>query len=294
MAKSRPADVLFLSSPRTLSNLLVKLLSGQTGWEQSTYCLHDAFEYAQSHLSECNVESPAESFGKYLEMLRAGYQDMTTAREGAHEKGHAFFLKSHVMEMTNPSRLFAGFRSDVCPFKFTTELEDSLRPLPGPTRPCYLTRCFYFPSAPDLWRSNAPSSTSLHFTRALFEWYEAATLLSPSTAGAEVGNLSISKTHPVVVDADDILEGDTVQRLAEMIDMDPEQILQKWDAQSTEGLEGLWESTGIDMSKSSRGLDLETKFGSWNELHGVEVGEALAFLTKRQMGDYMWLKSCKI
>ncbi|OAA81566.1 hypothetical protein LEL_01111 [Akanthomyces lecanii RCEF 1005] len=227
--------------------------------------------------------------------------------------------------MSNPSRLFSGFRSDMCPFKSTTELEDSLSPSPrtNPTllsdemllsfapvflirHPALVVESYYraidFPPAPDLWRSNAPWSTSLHFTRALFEWYEAATLSSPSTVGAEVGNLSISKTHPIVVDADDILEGDTVQRLAEMIGMDPEQILQQWDAQSTEGLDpgkkrflkGLWESTGIDMSKSSRGLDLETKFGSWNELHGVEVGEALADLTKRQMGDYMWLKCRKI
>ncbi len=163
-------------------------------------------------------------------------------------------------------------------------------------------RAIDFPSAPDLWRSNAPWSTSLHFTRALFEWYEAAALSSPSAATAEAGKLSRSKTHPIVVDADDILESDTVQRLAEMIDMDPEQILQQWDAQSTEGLDpgkkryvkGPWDSTGIDMSKSSRGLDLETKFGSWNELHGVDVGEALADLTKGQMGDYMWLKSRKI
>lgn len=92
MAGSRPADVYLLSAPRTLSNLLVKLFSGQTGWETSSYLLHDAFLYAQSHLNERDAEFPAEEFGTYLEMLRAGYQTMLATRESAHEKVRFFFF----------------------------------------------------------------------------------------------------------------------------------------------------------------------------------------------------------
>jgi hypothetical protein len=60
MTKSRPADVFFFSCPRTLSNLLVQLLSGQTGWETASYALHDAFQYGLCNLSDRDVEPSAE------------------------------------------------------------------------------------------------------------------------------------------------------------------------------------------------------------------------------------------
>ncbi|KAM3483236.1 hypothetical protein MY8738_003311 [Beauveria namnaoensis] len=42
MTRSRPADVFFFASPRTLFNLLVRLLSKQTDWKEEGYYLHDA------------------------------------------------------------------------------------------------------------------------------------------------------------------------------------------------------------------------------------------------------------
>jgi hypothetical protein len=86
MTKSRPADVFFLSCPRTLSNLLVKLLSEQAGWETASYHLHDAFQYGLYNLNDRDVERPAENLNQYVEMLRAGYQKMLAAREDAHKK----------------------------------------------------------------------------------------------------------------------------------------------------------------------------------------------------------------
>lgn len=85
MAKSRPADVFFLTCPRTLSNLLVKLLSEQTGWEHLGYFLHGAFQYGLGNLTECDVKPAEEKIQEYLTKLRAGYQKMLAARENAHE-----------------------------------------------------------------------------------------------------------------------------------------------------------------------------------------------------------------
>lgn len=156
-----------------------------------------------------------------------------------------------------------------------------------------------FSNVADLCQSYVTYSTSMHFTRALFEWY-AATAASKS-ASAAVDIQLARKWYPILIDADDILEGDTVQRLAKAIGMDPDQILEQWEARSTDGLEpkkrrfvqGMWGSTRIDKSKSSKGLDLEAKFKSWNELYGMEVGKVLADLTNSHMRDYLWLKSHK-
>ncbi|KAM3483288.1 hypothetical protein MY8738_003363 [Beauveria namnaoensis] len=55
----------------------------------------------------------------------------------------------------------------------------------------------------------------------------------------------------------------------------------------------LWGSTCIDRTKSAKGLDLDAKFRSWNELYGVEEGKTLADLTNNQMEGYLGLKSRK-
>ncbi len=224
------------------------------------------------------------------------------------------------MEVTNPSPFFASFRSETCPSTVAAELESSLSSSPrtNPTllsddtllsfapvflirHPALVAESYYRAkgslSAADLRQSNAPFSTNLRFTRALYEWYEAAAASPPAT-----DSNSQRRRRPILVDADDLLEGDTVQRLATALGMDPAQILRQWEPQSTEGLapdkkpfvQDMWESTCIDKSKSAKGLDLEAKLKSWNELHGDEMGKVLADLTVSRMEDYMWLKSRKL
>ncbi|TQV98689.1 hypothetical protein V2A60_007602 [Cordyceps javanica] len=325
MTKSRPADVFLLSSPRTLSNLFLKLLSGQAGWEESTYFVHDAHHYAQHHFDKCDLESPAEMLQEYLGKLRAGYQGMLTARENAHENNHAIFLKSHIIHITSPWQVYSSFKRGVYPPETFVQLETSLSALPrtNPTmlsdemllsfvpifiirHPALVVDSYYraraFTGAADLLQSTTPLSTGARLTKALFCWYMAATDARPAAATApETGPLPGRKAYPIIVDADDILEGDTMQRLASVIGIDPERIPQQWEARSTGGLEprkkrfvgDLWESTGIDRSKGSKSLDLEAKFNSWNESYGLEVGKLLADLANSHMEDYLWLKSRK-
>ncbi|KAM3509555.1 hypothetical protein MY10362_000549 [Beauveria mimosiformis] len=326
MTRSRPADVFFFASPRTLSNLLVRLLSEQTGWKEKGYYLHDAYQYMQLNLSSCDTEFPTESFKTYLEMMRVGHKELLAARENAHENGLAFFTKSHIVELMNPSLLFAGLQSDACPSTVGVELETLLSPASrtNPTllsdetllsfvplflirHPALVVDSYYrvkgHPPAAALRRSLLFSySVGVQLTRALFDWYMAAAASSSASATAASTDMLLgSKGYPIVVDADDLLQGDTVQRLARTIGMDPAQILQQWETQSTDIMDppgrpyvkGLWESTGIDRTKSAKGLDLEAKFKSWNELYGVEVGKTLADLTNNQMEGYLWLKSRK-
>jgi hypothetical protein len=155
----------------------------------------------------------------------------------------------------------------------------------------------------ELSKSHMVYSTGVRIARAFFEWYEAAASESNMSAGEgeDADHQWARKGYPILVDADDIVEGDTVQRLATAIGMDPEKIPQQWETRSTDGLDtnsklfvqAMWGSTRIDKSKSSKGLDLEAKFESWNELYGPEVGKMMADLTNEHMEDYLWLTKRK-
>lgn len=85
MAKSRPSDVIFLSCPRTLSNLLVKLLSEQQGWEEAGYHLHNAWIYGLEQFSHsADAEAPPEKRKEFVRQLREGFAKLEAARETAH------------------------------------------------------------------------------------------------------------------------------------------------------------------------------------------------------------------
>ncbi|KAM3559654.1 hypothetical protein ARSEF4850_004024 [Beauveria asiatica] len=322
MASSRPADVFFFASPRTLSNLLVRLLSEQTGWKVEGYYLHAAQKYITLNMRSCDAEFSTELVKTYLEMMRVGHKELLAARENAHENGMAFFTKNHIVGLMNPSLFFARLQSDACPSTVGVELETSLSPA-SRTNPTLLSDEMLLSFVPlflirhpalvvDSWyrvHGHPPAAAlpvpylwDVQLTRALFDWYTAAAASSSASATAASTNILLGrKGYPIVVDADDLLQGDTLQRLARTIGMDPAQILQKWETQSTDSwppydrpfIKDLWSSTGIDTTKSAKGLDLEAKFKSWNELYGVEIGKTLTDLTNNQMEGYLWLKSRK-
>ncbi len=102
MTKPRPSDVLFLSCPRTLSNLLVKLLSQQQGWEASGYYLHNAFLYGLENFSYAvDAEAPPDKREEYLRLLRGGYAEMEKARETAHKNASSRLSSSQEVFVTS-------------------------------------------------------------------------------------------------------------------------------------------------------------------------------------------------
>ncbi|OAA67729.1 hypothetical protein LEL_10352 [Akanthomyces lecanii RCEF 1005] len=321
MTKSRPSDVIFLSCPRTLSNLLVKLLSEQEGWEESGYYLHNAYLYGQEQFNQsADAEAPPETRKEFVRQLREGFAKMEAARETAHSNGNALFLKSHVAQIWEPSTLFEATKGGEYAAEFTLSDEPPAAPRTNPTMltdefllsfvPVFLVRHPALMvdswwrtetragSPPDLTLTTRQRGHGLGLARQLYDWYAALGAASDDDGALVPG----SRAVPIVVDADDILEGDTVHRLAETVGMDPAQVLESWEAKSTEGLvpmhksyvQGIWESTGIDKSKSARFMDLEAKYRGWRELYGDEVGNAMAKVTESYMPDYEYLKSKKM
>lgn len=97
MAETRPTDVFFLSCARTLSNLLVKLLSKQDGWEDCGYHLHGAYVYGLQHFStSVDAKAEPEDRQEYVKQLREGYAKMLAARETAHANVRFFSPLTHV------------------------------------------------------------------------------------------------------------------------------------------------------------------------------------------------------
>ncbi|KAM0669279.1 hypothetical protein MY8738_004311 [Beauveria namnaoensis] len=342
MTKPRPSDVFFFSCPRTLSNLLVKLLSQQQGWEGSGYYFHSACIYAVENFS-CSVdaEAPPEKRQEFVRQLREGFAKMEAARDKAHRNGNALFLKNHCAQIWKPSFLYEATKNGQFAAEFTLDDDDDDDDDDAPprahTNPTMLTDAYLVSFVPiflirhpalmvDSWfrastRAGHPPDPclttrargrGLGLARELYDWYAARLLTTATSDESRSRSRSSSspptpptpgcKGVPIVVDADDVLEGDTVPRLTAVIGMDPAQVLRGWEAQSTEGMvpldksymQGICDSTGIDTSKSARRLDIDAMYRSWRETYGHEVAEYMVKVTESNLPDYEYMKSKKM
>jgi hypothetical protein len=132
--------------------------------------------------------------------------------------------------------------------------------------------------------------TSFQYSRQMHDWY-----LSRATAEDAV---------PIVIEADDMMENRaTIDTLCDMLGMDKRCVPHEWEViQAPVGagcrelkfMSGYWNSTSVDRSKSSRGLDLAGKRGAWREEFGAEVGDELWRLVQAAMPDYEYLKAKRI
>ncbi|KAM3431533.1 hypothetical protein MY4824_007052 [Beauveria thailandica] len=133
-------------------------------------------------------------------------------------------------------------------------------------------------------------------------WFRASTTACHPPDPCLTARARCTTGVPIVVDADDVLEGDTVPRLTAVIGMDPAQVIRGWEAQSTEGMvpldksymQGICDLTGIDTFKSARRLDIDDMYRSWRETYGEEVAEYIAKVTESYLPDYDYMKSKKI
>jgi hypothetical protein len=133
--------------------------------------------------------------------------------------------------------------------------------------------------------------TTFQYSRQMYDWY-----LSRAVDDAD--------STPIVIEADDMMEKrSTIDTLCDMLGMDKSCVPQEWDViQAPVGagcrelkfMSGYWNSTAIDRSKSSRGLDLAGRRVAWREGFGTEVGEELWRLVQEAMPDYEYLKGKRV
>jgi hypothetical protein len=145
--------------------------------------------------------------------------------------------------------------------------------------------------------------TTFRYTRQVFDWF-----LSKSrdcTNERQEFSTICHYAKQIIIDADDVIEENCLQRLCVMCGMQPDHINYEWEATqppstSTHSdrhlsyMEGLWSSTFIIKSKTSQGLDMAVKHDQWKEKFGVAVANMLYTLVENALADYNYLNDRKI
>lgn len=143
-------------------------------------------------------------------------------------------------------------------------------------------------------------SANTNYCRQLFDWYKAQVPADVYTGPNPKGP---GPFMPIIVDADDLLEGtDTIERVCERANFSKDKVLYSWDTVSDDTkdvvsrsyLKGLWESTGVDKSKSSKGVTAEAKHAAWKDEFGQEVADFLLASANEHMPDYEYMLAQKI
>ncbi|TKA65160.1 hypothetical protein B0A49_13018 [Cryomyces minteri] len=141
---------------------------------------------------------------------------------------------------------------------------------------------------------------TLHWTRALFDWY--AQNLKPSQAGCDS-----DVAWPLVLDANDVItEPDVVVRLCETVGMDPAKMQYTWEPASEEEkaqiptdaerrfLSTLLSSTGIQKGKAAPNIDIAVEAKKWIDEFGEGEGEKIEKWVRAAMPDYEFLRARRL
>jgi hypothetical protein len=131
--------------------------------------------------------------------------------------------------------------------------------------------------------------TRFQYSRQLYDWFSS--------------NSTDESSMPIVVDIDDILDkSPTIEKVCSALGMNTQYIPDKWDTiQAPENVScrefkfmgDYWNSTAIDSSKISRGLDMTAKYTKWQAEFGLDVAEELLNVVEKAMPDYNYLWSKK-
>lgn len=143
-------------------------------------------------------------------------------------------------------------------------------------------------------------SSDISSCRKLLEWYEANVPADvPVDAPKRPGPFK-----PIVLDADDLLENPAaIEELCRRCNFDIAKVTYEWEASGPEAndnvatksyLQDLWKSTGVDKSKSSKGVTIEGKHQKWKEEFGDQVADFLKERVELAMHDYVYMKERKI
>ncbi|KAK5996009.1 Pyrrolopyrazine biosynthesis cluster protein F [Cladobotryum mycophilum] len=331
--RSQRRDIFLFSHPRTVSNLLCRLLSNQPGWSQSDYHFLKAFSFMRNSLHGTTPfpDMTPEQREAVDGLLQKSFDRLQQARDTAVAKDENVFIKNHVIHIWEPSGLsqsiwggesappFPALPSShhngdgpasaqrTNPTVFTDEFLKSWLPIFLIRHPALVFDSWYraerhsdhtnvFDQA---WRIY----TSFSYTRQLYDWFvaNASTPAGPD----EQQSVKVECSRPIVIDADDIIEQRSIEKLCELCDMDPSIIPHEWEKSTPPAeemknglaeklMKDFWSSTSIDKSKSSAGINMEEKYQKWKDDYGIEAAGKIYERVQEAMSDYDYLKSKKI
>ena len=148
-------------------------------------------------------------------------------------------------------------------------------------------------------------SLTLHWSRSLYDWY-----LRQFQDAAQTQNGDVHKdgegVWPIVLDADDVMtEPGVLMRFCEIVGLDKTLVRYSWGAATKEQVESmdqehqrmlstLLASSGINQSKLSTNLSVESEAPKWREEFGEEFGAMLETYVRAAMPDYEYMKSKRL
>ncbi|KAI0150747.1 hypothetical protein GGR57DRAFT_471424 [Xylariaceae sp. FL1272] len=314
-----------LTSPRTASNMLVRILNLDEQGVRPAY--NGGYFFFPSLLARLPIyeKKPEDITPEEHTDLKEATQKSADALQdylaAAEQENQAIFVKEHVVFL-NAAEIE---RQYVYPEAVAPPTTVAVRGLDNPTRsdnnmtsfpdeflrtwhPTFLIR---HPAAqlPSLLRTALSdegqmdgtrrgqrepyaAETTMKWVRSLYDFYR-----------THFGENSI---WPIVLDADDVmLQPRLVAKYAEMAGLDKSKLKFSWEEASKEKIEkmstaekimqsSINASTGVNMGKVAGNVDIEKEAAKWREEFGDECGRKLEKWVREAIPDYEFLRSKRL
>ncbi|OAA37394.1 hypothetical protein NOR_07093 [Metarhizium rileyi] len=329
----KPGRYYLISYPRTASNLLLKILAldSQPNFSSGEVDGGYFFMPADDILIEPRIRArsigdwTADERAQVKESFQACFEAQQQWLEATESQGRSVFVKEHTVFFADPtarSDLQFGpspTREPAWTVEYaggSTHSKLNITVLPDEFLltwlPTFLIRhpALAFPS---LYRTVikregkesaaadnfASLLTTVEWSRSLYDFYVQNRESLPCSPDQ-------SLEWPMILDADDIIAHPaTVALYCNKIGMDPRKLCFHWDQFKSEELSqiepnqlamrmSLYQSTGIDTSKSSRGINVDDEASKWRSEFGIAVGDHIEKLVRGAMADYEYLRARRL
>ncbi|KIX08913.1 uncharacterized protein Z518_03570 [Rhinocladiella mackenziei CBS 650.93] len=332
MALSPPYRFYLLTSPRTASNLLIRMLNLQNQpsllqGSKNEYFFEPtlAWKFENKtigiHIDELGKLQKAELKHSYQICFEALSEQVNVAAA----QGKNIFVKEHVGWLTEPVAetefVFGEHSARELPWTIHTSYNSTHSALNKTILPDeYLktwlpTFLIRHPTLtfPSIYRTTVDNEgrqaarddpvhtleMTMHWSRVLYDWYMQQEHLSRFSA--ENGT-----NWPIILDADDVMLNPQVMiRYSKIVGFDPSVLRFSWEATSREELEQMSKlerrmrstisaSTGILKEKASADLNIDTEVIKWRTEFGQKEAEKIASWVRAAMPDYEYMKARRL
>ncbi|SMY25003.1 unnamed protein product [Zymoseptoria tritici ST99CH_1A5] len=309
------------SHPRTTTNLLLRMLSGQSEWDLDGYFFYDAFIYAREKIAASSLDDvPQAAWDHYHSLREDALQRTHSFLEEARAKKRHVLLKNHAYMLppitdciktvepasvkTQQSNGIHGAKLDNTNWTpFSDALMLSWTPIFIIRNPILTfeswVRAEGEPFA-DLTSCFARIPTTFTWYRSIVDWYRSQPGDWPQV---------------VILDADDILENPQVmEKFCDVVGMDKEKLVREWSPASELNAhtsvapsrdvvpedkarrfyQTINASSGIMSGKTSAGVTLKGREKGWIEEFGPEQAALLKERVEEAWPDYEYLRSLRL
>ncbi|KAF7195489.1 hypothetical protein HII31_03083 [Pseudocercospora fuligena] len=297
MARWQQKRAFLFSHPRTASNLFTRILSGQSDWQVSDYLFFDAFQYTRDAFDGISLDDAADATRQeHTSLVGQGYKQLEAVMCSSMDKQQHLLLKDHAhlvmpVEVTYGNDEIATISKRTNPTIFSDALMLSWQPIILIRNPILIYESWLRAEGspyPDLESQYAKIYTTLRFQRYIDDWYRA------------------HHVDPIILEADDVIERpDVLEKFCELTGMRKNELKYEWETTPVPAkfmsnerfrrfLQTIQDSTGIDNTRTSKGVKLEDRKVKWNEEFGVERAEVLARRVIESWPDYESLRERRL